>query len=412
MVKKSVGRWVLVCLVGALCLASTARASAQSASQDDPDRQRAFELWDAGKLVDAMPLLENLTVKYPSDLLIKERWAFSIAAYARTIQDPQQRVKARQRARHIALETQQAGSKSPLLLTLLEQIPEDGSEAAFSDKKEVDEMMKGAEADFAQGNYDKAREQYLRALLLEPNNYEAALFIGDVYFKQRVFGSAGEWFGNAVKINPDRETAYRYWGDALAMAGKPGEARAKYIEAIIAEPYVRLSWQGLTQWAQINNVKLNYIRLQDRSSVTAKDDKNINITLDYGAGKNDPNSLAWTTYALGRAAWHGEKFHKEFPSEPAYRHTMKEEADSLQLMITVLKEQKDFNKLQKKLDPSLAELIRIDQAGLMEPFVLLNRADADVAKDYVAYRKVNRDKIRQYLDDIVVPPVPSSAPAK
>ncbi len=213
--------------------------------------------------------------------------------------DPAVRTKARQRARRLALETQQAGDKSPLLLTLLEQIPEDGSEAPFSDKKEVDEAMKQAEAEFAQGNYDKAREGYLRALLLDPNNYEAALFIGDAHFKQRVFGSAGEWFANAIKINPDRETAYRYWGDTLAMAGNSSQARVKYIDAIVAEPYTRLSWQGLTQWAQVNKVKLNFVRLQDKSSVTAKDEKNINITLDSNLGKDDPNSLAWTT-ALSR----------------------------------------------------------------------------------------------------------------
>lgn len=38
--------------------------------------------------------------------------------------------------------------------------------------------MKGAEAEFVRGNYDKAREGYIRALLLDPNNYEAALFTG------------------------------------------------------------------------------------------------------------------------------------------------------------------------------------------------------------------------------------------
>ncbi len=86
---------------------------------------------------------------------------------------------------------------------------------------------------------------------------------------------------------------------------------------------------------------------------------------------------------------------------------MKEEADSLQLMITVLKEQKDFKKRQDKLDPSLRELIRIDEAGFLEPFALLNRADVEIAKDYGSYRASNRDKIRSYLDQIVVPQLPA-----
>jgi len=56
-----------------------------------------------------------------------------------------------------------------------------------------------------------------------------------------------------------------------------------------------------------------------------------------------------------------------------------------------------------KLDPSLASLIKIDQAGFIEPFVLLNRADPEVAQDYVPYRTANRERIYRYLDEFVVP---------
>jgi len=82
---------------------------------------------------------------------------------------------------------------------------------------------------------------------------------------------------------------------------------------------------------------------------------------------------------------------------------LKEEADSLGLMITILKEQKDYAKRVKELDPSLQSLIKIQEAGFLEPFVLLNRADADIAKDYVPYRTQHRDTIRRYLDVFVVP---------
>ena len=35
--------------------------------------------------------------------------------------------------------------------------------------------------------------------------------------------------------------------------------------------------------------------------------------------------------------------------------------------------------------------------------MLLNRADAGIARDYSAYRAANRDKLRGYLNDFVVP---------
>ena len=82
---------------------------------------------------------------------------------------------------------------------------------------------------------------------------------------------------------------------------------------------------------------------------------------------------------------------------------MKEEAESLGVMISVLKEEKNFKKTLKKLDPSLQELIKIQDAGLLEPYVLLGRADADIAKDYGPYREAHRENIRRYMDEFLVP---------
>ena len=248
-----------------------------------------------------------------------------------------------------------------------------------------------------------------RALLMDPNNYAAALFIGDVYFKQHTYGSAGEWFARAIQIDPNRETAYRYWCDALVAMGKEDEARSKFIDGIVADPYTRRSWTGLQNWLQRNKVELNNVKLKDRSSVTVKDGKNINLTLDSSLAKDDPDAQAWMSYGLDRAAWHTEESEKESPKIPRDRRTLQEEAHALNFMITVLKEQKDYEKRLAKLDPSLQALIKIQKAGFLDPFVLLNRADAGIAQDYPAYRAANRDKIRSYLDDFMVPKTPSPA---
>ena len=116
---------------------------------------------------------------------------------------------------------------------------------------------------------------------------------------------------------------------------------------------------------------------------------------------------AWLAYGLGCASWHTEKFKKEFPNEPKYRRTMREEADSLHLMVTVLMEQKDFDKKKNDLDPSLLSLLQIDRAGFIEPFALLNRADKEIAADYAPYRAAHRDTIFRYFDEFVVPKAPA-----
>jgi hypothetical protein len=59
------------------------------------------------------------------------------------------------------------------------------------------------------------------------------------------------------------------------------------------------------------------------------------------------------------------------------------------------------------IDPALATLVKIDQAGFLEPFALLNRADKEIAQDYAPYRATHRDLIYRYFDEFVVPKAPS-----
>lgn len=405
--QRALGNVLHSCIVS-LALLSGLFASAQNTPapttpQSDPDRKAAFDIYKEGKMVQAMPLLEKLAAKYPKDLAVWEAWGVSELGYSQTLADPESRRKARITARTTLLKAKDLGDNSNLLQTLLGMLPEDGGNVTFSSRQEVNEIMQTAEADFSRGDLDKARDGYIHASLLDPTLYEAPLFTGDVLFKQHKSDSAGEWFARAIEIDPNRETAYRYWGDALVSLGDMRGAREKFIQSVIADPYGRNSWMGLRQWTDHVKVTLNWVRLQDKSAVTQKDDTHINITLDSGTAKDDPAGVGWTAYAISRAAWRGDTFKKEFPNEPQYRHTMREEADALHMMVTVLARPEN----SAKLDPSLAALIKIDQAGFLEPFALLNRADKDIAQDYPPYRHAHRDVLYRYFDELVVPKAPT-----
>jgi tetratricopeptide (TPR) repeat protein len=378
---------------------SQSAPSVQAAAKDDPERQQAIEVFNAGKYVEAMPLLEKLAVEHPEDATIKANWAFSVAAYAATLSDVDLRKKARIRARAIAVQAQKQGAHTATVRLVLE-IPEDGSAPAFSDRKDVDDAMKAAEADFVRGDLDQARSGYLHALLLDPNNYVAALFTGDVYFKQHVYASAGEWFARAVQIDRNRETAYRYWGDALSAMGKTAEAREKYINAIIAEPYNQTSWGGIVQWARQTKVTMNWVRMQDKGKFTSTP-AGTKITLDPSHHTEDPMFNPWMAYYGRRLQWQQGEFKQQFPNEAQYRHTLSEEADALHLMVLALTQPS-----VTVIDPPLAALMKIDQAGFIEPFALLNHPDKDLAQDYVSYRSAHRDTIYRYFDEYVVPKVP------
>jgi hypothetical protein len=104
-----------------------------------------------------MPKLEKIVADHPSDLVAKEHWAFSMVGYAATLPDVAERKKVRARAPVLAFQLKEAGDNSNLLQIML-ALPEDGSETSFSGRKDVDDAMKAAEADFSRGDLDKARE--------------------------------------------------------------------------------------------------------------------------------------------------------------------------------------------------------------------------------------------------------------
>jgi tetratricopeptide (TPR) repeat protein len=379
---------------------------AQNTPPPNPERDHALELYKQGKMVEAMPLLEKLSADNPKDIAVMESWGVSVLGYAQTLEDLDLRKKARARSYTILMKAQNLGDNSELLQTLLRSLPSDGSFVPFSQKKDVDAAMQQAEADFARGDLDKARQGYMRAYLLGPKQYYAALFMGDSYFKQHQPVFAGEWFSNAIKIDPNIETAYRYWGDALLGVGKLDEARTQYIGAVVADPYNENSWGGLKNWTARTKLQLNWLKLKDRVAVEVKDGK-TNVTIDSSIAKGDPSMAGWLIYGMTRASWMKEKFAKEYPTEPSYRRSLREETEALHLFATVVKETSEKQKLDLS-GTDLGTLVAIDQAGLLEPFVLLNRSDNGIAKDYEGYRTANRDKIRRYMDEFVVPKAPAA----
>ncbi len=371
------------------------------AVQDDPERQRAFALFNESKIAEALPLFEKLAVRYPEDREVLEPFGMLLISQAGSLKDPAARKEMRKRGREVLVKAQKLGANSALLKSMLESVTPDGdTDEAFSTKKEVDEAMREGEAAFMKADMKKAIEMYQKALLLDPNVYEAALFTGDVYYKTAEQKKAGEWFARAIAIDPDRETAYRYWGDSLMKQGRATEAGEKFVEAYIAEPYSRLSRAAFVNWAQKLNVPIAHPEVQIPANVTPKEGSNVTLTLDPSMfkkeGKN-PSDAAWLTYGLVRASWTMSEFAKQYPKEKKYRHSLKEELAAFRSAIRVLEEKK-----VKDPDRSLQTIVKLEKEGLLEAFILLAMPDEGIAQDFPAYRKTNADNLRRYVKAYVL----------
>ena len=388
----------------ALLFAASTNAFAQAQASFDAELARAQQLIQANKLPEALPILEKLYAAKPDHPALLEMLAYSLSVSAVPEKDKDKRKKMLIRARQLAERAKRAGNNSQLVEAMIDQIPADGNLPEMTPRTPAEEAMMEGEAAFVRGEMERALEHYERAAKLNPKMYEAPLFIGDVYFKMGKIDKAGESYARAIAINPDLDTAYRYWGNVLMEAGKLKEAKEKLIEAVVAQPYIRAPWEFLAKWGERSNVELGHPRVEPSGSMSVEKD-NTTIAIDpKSAGKADGSGL-WMLYHTRRSQWIKEKFAKEFPGEKEYRHSLREEADALGLVANLAAESlKDGRLKEKDLDVSIANLLRIHKAGLLEAFILLARADDGIARDYPEYRKTNRDRLRQYMNEFVTAP--------
>ena len=380
--------------------------------QDPSERQRALELYEANNLVAALPLLERVAAANPNDPAVLSRLGFALYANSVDVKDPAQRQKMRERARTTLLHSQSLGDNSNLTRMALDALSApDGTQVPFSNIKAAELAIREGEAAFVRGDLDKAIAAYERALESDPQLYDAALYAGDAAYKEANnstaaqyrsdhFDAAGVWFAKAIAINPDRETAYRYWGDALDAQGKINEARDKFVDAIVAQPYTRNSFVGLTQWAGRHKVALGHPKIEPPNSTRTENGKTT-LSIDPKTLNSNDGSNNWLMYDLTRIAWSKTDFFKNYPAEKVYRHSLKEETAALRMVAEAAARDLKSGKV-KSLEGSLDNLIKLNDKGLLEAFVLFARPDEGIVRDYVAYRRDNREKLRRYWLEVVI----------
>ena len=395
---------VLLILVFALLCTLVPRAAAQDDSDATykAERDKAVALFNEQKFLEALPLFEDLSAKRPKDDKVLLGLGACLVSHSATLSDAGAAAKERDRALQVLLRARELGNNSGLLQNLVQilQAEPQGGPIQYSQVPAADEAMHTAEASFARRDYDDAIKNYSRALELDPNNAAAALFVGDSYFAKKDFENAGKWYSRSTEIDPNSETAYRYHADMLTKNGDMEGARTKSIEAVVAEPYNPITWRALGVWADANHVQLARVHINVPNNVAQKDPKNITITLPAGGAP------AWLAYSACRVLWQGEKFQKELPKERQYRHSLAEETDCLTSAAKVWTEL-SAKKPSLPADADMALAVKLYQAGMIEPYILLNGADEGISKDYDAYREKNRAKLELYLSQFVVPPVPA-----
>ena len=402
---------LLLCLCAVPPAISQTSAAQDNAARAEPDgsdqqkRQQAVALFGQGKRLEALPLLEELAQTNPQDAELLVDLAASLVEHAVTLADRDAAAKERFRARDLLQKAWILGNGSPLaenLRQLLRDLPANGA-IRFSDNPEVERVMNAGEAAFARRDFDEALTAYAKALELEPTNYSASLFTAHTYDRKNDFARASFWYERTMRLDPDVETAFRYYADMLAKQGDMAKARDMLIQAAIAEPYNKIVWREIRAWALINNTAFNLVYLP--IPLVAKE------SIETAASGQPPQlASAWRAYHAVVADWRkGRKFAKQFPQEP-YRHSLPEESEALtaaaKVLQTLRQDQASADLVTGNTVAAL--LLKLDDAGLIEAYVLFSLGDDGIVRDYKAYRAANRSKLQEYMDKFVMPPAPAS----
>jgi len=265
----------------------------------------------------------------------------------------------------------------------------------------VDALIRRGEQAFGKGERDEASRCYLAALELEPDNYLATLWMGDIFFADQQWGAAAEWFEKAVKVNPDFETAHRYLAGTLLRQHRPG-ALEQYLEAVVAEPYNKYARHALAEFVEGQGLRPRLLPRFPIETVTVE-----GTTVSVVPHPDEPYKtyvdtvFEWRLASLleepdrkkllaKARAGAGERRQVLLLENARKTRTLAEEVDALQRMATVPTE-------DAKWKPRLAVLTDLDREGLLEAFSLVDRADEGLAQAYPAYRAAHRAEARRYL---------------
>lgn len=390
-------RWMVM---ACLCLGIMGLGAVGWAQLDDASK--ANDLFKEGKRLAALPYYEKLAKAHPDVMVYQERLADCLGAESAQLSDPAEIKAIRLREREAAKRAIELGDTAEFV-KMMANVDLDAPLFGGITSPGKD-LLAEAEKAFTAGDFPTAMAKYTAAAAADPKLYEAPLYAGDTAYTQADLKTAAKWFARAIAVDPDRETAYRYWGDAILKYGDdPAAAKDKFIDALVAEPYNKLAWQGINQWAQLEKAVVLAPKIDRPAgpSVDPQKPGNISITIDPATldDKTHKSGAAWMTYSMKRALYRGDEFKKQFPGEKEYRHTLKEEDDALVAVATVARELKIKH---DQMDESLRTLIDLNDAGMLDCWILINGYDDGIAQDYVAYRKAHRQLLHDYLAKFVV----------
>lgn len=241
-----------------------------------------------------------------------------------------------------------------------------------------------AEQYFGNKNYEKALTYYRKSFEADTSNYKAYLYMGDSYYAMKYYGEAAEFFRIAAAKQPRLVEPAKYLADCYKYKGEyekaleeikkcffiyPDESLFVNLASFLPEIGMKLDRNWVLRLAPINNVKNKYVRRNiflDPLHFTHYTDALANLKDSY-----DENGILTSDTATSKYL----------------------EVESWRYMLEMT-EGEDI--------PALDYARKMDDAGLLEPYLFINLFNVDLYEQYQDYLMNNPQKVRRYLDNYLI----------
>jgi tetratricopeptide (TPR) repeat protein len=421
-------RWSVVFLFLLGVSVAAQQQGVPGSQQAAPAQRQADELYVSGKHQEALPLYADLCEQDQTIAVFAERHGTLLLEKAEVTEDAKAKTELAEQGLAELNRAQRLGDNSPLLVQTLYNASKTPVGAAvgapmgmlpltvgYTDagSAKAQALFDQGEQAFGQQNFAEAAKLYVKAANADPQWYMAALDAGDSYFRMKDWKAAGVWFGKAATIDPDRETAYRYWGDALWASGDKMGAKAKFVDAIVAEPFVGSTWSKLQQWAGATGTPFIIVRVHRPEFTTPGGKLKVDPALETETGDGHASWLVYERVRVARGApaagqlmMAGASMANGEFTPKGYVHSLNEEMDALNAMLDdVQKKVAAGTVTDAKMEPGIRAMLELRKNGFLEPFVMLNFHDAGLRHEYPAYRAAHREVMVRYVNAVVAPGV-------
>ncbi len=242
---------------------------------------------------------------------------------------------------------------------------------------------------FQSGEMEKARNEYIKALEISPNNSQLMTFIGQTYGIEQNYEKAEEWYKKAIKANYIDYLAHWFLADIYLIKADTKKAVEKItISHILNRNNPRL-FEKLTIIYNENGMRYANWKFKPLYKMSKNDDNSI--SLEY-----DPEHSEWMMYMLCKAVW---------AYEPGYKENMLKNAKEIPRLVeekeclaNLVIGYKNKNMDKKSDDEALNKLIEAVDNDMLSEFILyeiLLKEDPSIAY------KIGKKSIEKIVDYVL-----------